>query len=131
MPQTLLHTSRIPVRWSDMDELGHVNNAAYFTYLEQARIEYFQRLTDGPWPGAPEKGPVLVNVEASFKKPIVHPATVLVHLYRGEVGRTSLPLECMVTVESDEETVYAEAHTTLVWIDRATGRPTRLPDSLL
>lgn len=114
-----------------MDELGHVNNAVYSTYFEQARIEYFQHVADGqPWPGAPDTGPVLVGVEASFKKPVVYPATVLVHLYAEEAGNTSLPLRCVLTVEGDEDTVYAEALTTLVWIDRSTGQSTALPDVL-
>lgn len=128
--RTPLYTARLPVRWADMDELGHVNNAVYFTYFEQARLEFLQSLTDGPWPGSPETGPVLVAAEATFKKPVVHPATVLVHVYGGEPGRSSFPLVCSLTVEGDEETVYAEATTTLVWIDRQSSRPVPLPDLL-
>ena len=131
MPE-LLHTSRIPVRWSDMDALGHVNNAVYQTYVEQARIEWMQALAeDGqPWPGAPTAGPVLVAVEAQFKKPVVYPATVVVRVFGDGAGRTSLPLDCELTVEGDEDTVYATARTTLVWINLDTGRATRLPDVL-
>lgn len=127
-----LYTARIPVRWSDMDELGHVNNAVYQTYYEQARIELFHEWAEGAqgWPGWPETGPVLVAVEAQFKKPVVYPATVLVRVTAGEIGRSSLPLDCELTVEGDEETVYATARTTLVWIDRATGRAVRLPDTI-
>ena len=127
-----LHTCRIPVRWSDMDELGHVNNAVYQTYYEQARIEWMQALAEGDhaWPGAPDAGPVLVAVEAQFKKPVVYPATVLVRVTAGEIGRTSLPLDCELTVEGDEGTVYATARTVLVWIDRATGRAVPLPDAI-
>ena len=127
-----LHTTRLPVRWSDMDELGHVNNAVYQTYFEQARIELFHHWADDgrSWPGAPETGPVLVAVEAQFKKPVVYPATVVVRVAAGEVGRTSLGLDCELTVEGDDATVYATARTTLVWIDRTTGRAVRLPDAL-
>ncbi|PAP76114.1 acyl-CoA thioesterase [Rubrivirga marina] len=131
MPEPL-YTARLAVRWSDMDELGHVNNAVYQTYFEQARIELFERWAgDGEaWPGAPETGPVLVAVEAQFKKPVVYPATVVVRLTAGEAGRTSLPLDCELTIEGDEGTVYATARTVLVWIDRATGRAVRLPDAI-
>ena len=34
-------TIRIPVRFRDVDVLGHVNNAVYFTYMEQVRTEYW------------------------------------------------------------------------------------------
>ena len=127
-----LHTARLPVRWSDMDELGHVNNAVYQTYFEQARIELFQRWAEDErsWPGGPETGPVLVAVEAQFKKPVVYPATVLVRVLPGDVGRTSLALDCELTVEDDEAAVYATARTTLVWIDVASGRPVRLPEAV-
>ena len=36
----LVHESIIPVRWGDMDALGHVNNAVYFRYIEQARVNW-------------------------------------------------------------------------------------------
>ena len=36
---TLVHKVRMPLRWGDMDAMGHVNNTLYFRYLEQARIE--------------------------------------------------------------------------------------------
>ena len=127
-----LHTARVPTRWSDMDELGHVNNAVYQTYFEQARIEVFQRWAESgrSWPGAPETGPVLVAVDAQFKKPVVHPATVLVRVALADIGRTSLTLDCELTVEGDEATVYATARTTLVWIQVASGRPVRLPEAV-
>ena len=38
----------IPLRWSDLDAFNHVNNARYLTFLEQARIEWFDTL-DAPW----------------------------------------------------------------------------------
>jgi len=36
----LVYTMRFPVRWGDMDAMGHVNNTVYFRYLESARIEW-------------------------------------------------------------------------------------------
>ena len=37
----LVHTEIIPIRWGDMDAMGHVNNTVYFRYMEQARICWF------------------------------------------------------------------------------------------
>jgi len=39
-----MHEERIPIRWRDMDAYGHVNNAVYLTYLEQARDAWVQGL---------------------------------------------------------------------------------------
>ena len=38
----------IPLRWSDLDAFNHVNNARYLTFLEQARIEWFESIGE-PW----------------------------------------------------------------------------------
>ena len=44
-PRLLVHTSVQPIRWGDMDALGHVNNTVYFRYLEQTRIEWVYGLS--------------------------------------------------------------------------------------
>lgn len=41
MPSTIRHLEPIRVRWGDVDSMGHVNNAKYFTYCESARMSYF------------------------------------------------------------------------------------------
>jgi acyl-CoA thioester hydrolase len=37
-------STALEVRWRDVDALGHVNNAVYFNYLEQARLHYMREL---------------------------------------------------------------------------------------
>ncbi|WP_412069221.1 acyl-CoA thioesterase [Rubrivirga sp. IMCC43871] len=130
MPDPLF-IARVPVRWGDQDALGHVNNAAYLTYVEQARIEWLRSLADeaGDWPGAPTSGPILAAADLQFKRPIVYPATVVVRMTGRPPGRTSAGIDVELTVEG-EDTVYATAATTLVWVDYATGRPTPLPDGV-
>lgn len=110
-----------------MDMLGHVNNATYFTYFEQARIESFDRLFPDGW--TDEAGPILASITCDFKRPIVYPATVVVRVYGGEPGRTSFPHTYELMVEGDE-TVVATAKATLVWVARDTGKPTPLPAAL-
>ena len=39
-----VHRKRIPIRWRDMDAYGHVNNAVFLNYLEEARDEMVRRL---------------------------------------------------------------------------------------
>ena len=124
----LVSTARFQVRWADMDALGHVNNAVYFTYVEQARIESLEHLMDEWHAGG--TGPVLVHASMTYKRPIKHPATALVRVYIGRPGRTSLQSRYEVTVESDEGTLYAEGEATLVWIDLAKEQPCPLPTPL-
>ena len=124
----LVHTARFQVRWADMDALGHVNNAVYFTYAEQARIEALERLM-GDWHEA-GTGPVLVHASMTYRRPIKHPATALVRVYIGPPGRSSLPTRYEITAEGDEETVYAAGEAALVWIDLEQERPCPLPATL-
>jgi acyl-CoA thioester hydrolase len=123
----LLHTTRIPVRWGDQDALGHVNNATYFTYFEQARIEALDRVFPDGWA---DGGPILAAISCDFKRPIHYPATVVVRVYGGEPGRTSFPNAYELTVEGDDDTVVATAEARLVWVSRETGRPVPIPDAL-
>jgi len=64
----------IPIRWGDMDAMGHVNNTVYFRYLESIRIEWMFRAV-GPSPDAAGEGPVIVNTFCNFLKQLSTPAT--------------------------------------------------------
>ena len=125
--KTLLHTTRIPVRWSDQVAEGHVNNARIFQYADEARVEVLRRtFPDGLPDGG---GPLLVAATVEFKRPIAYPATVVVRTYGGPPGRTSFSHRYELFLDGDDDTVYATCDARLVWVDR-TGRPTPLPDAL-
>lgn len=119
-----MHTSRQPMRWGDMDMLGHVNNTVYFRYMEQARIEWTYALAQGR--GYEDgQGPVIVNASCTFREPLVYPGEVEVRMYLGDPGRTSLgsyyELYCAGRA-------HAEGAARIVWTDRASGRPVPLPE---
>ncbi len=84
-PEGFRHQYAIQVRWGDMDALGHVNNAVYLTYLEQARVDYTRRELK-LWDGAAGKiGLIMARVEIDFKLPLfagddVHVFTRMVRL---------------------------------------------------
>lgn len=124
----LVHTSRIPVRWGDMDAMGHVNNTVYFRYAEQARIEWLESLGYGVDAGR-EETVVIVNASCTFLVPITYPATVEVRLFVGKPGRTSLPTYYEIRVAEDE-TLYAEGAAKLVWFVPRTGRSAPLPEDI-
>jgi acyl-CoA thioester hydrolase len=123
--QALRH--RIAVRWSDMDALGHVNNSRYFTYLEEARLAWFESLPE-PWYDD-KKSPVVARASCDFRLPITENGTVLVTSRPGPPGNSSLTLHSEITDEADERT-FAVAEIVLVWIDRESGRACPLPEAL-
>ena len=119
------HTEIIKVRWGDMDAFGHVNNINFFQYMEQARISWFDTLsptlTDG------DEGPVIVSACCTFIKPIVFPATVAVSVEVGELGRSSMPISHEIYLENDPAIRFAEGRTTIVWVNRKSGKSVPLP----
>ncbi len=126
--RVLVHSMRIPVRWGDMDAYNHVNNTIYFRYCEQARVEWSEKAgfvvrTDQ------ETGPVIVNAACTFLLPITYPATVLLDMYAGKPGRSSLMTWYELRVEGDDR-LYADASAKLVWMDHRSGASVPLPAQL-
>jgi len=114
--QTCLHTLRIPVRWADLDALGHVNSATYFTYFEQARVSWLESIgAAGAVLTGTALGPVLINAACTFHKPVVYPASLEVRLYGGGPGRSSVETYYELRDAAQTETLYATGSARLVW----------------
>jgi acyl-CoA thioester hydrolase len=124
----LLHTTCIPVRWGDMDAMGHVNNTLYFRYAEQSRIEWLESLGYSLDAGRAEAA-VIVNASCTFFVPITYPATVEVRLYAGKPGRSSVPTYYEMRCVGDE-TLYAEGAAKVIWFNPATGKSVALPEQI-
>jgi len=127
-----LHVERVPLRWSDMDSLGHVNNAVYFTYCETARMGLFDRLRLADYVG--EVGPVVVTASCTFKQQLKYPATLAVEVRCSRVGRTSFTLTYELRRLTGEGEPEAEpvctGESVVVWIDFGAGSSVPVPDGL-
>lgn len=124
----LIYSTRIPVRWGDMDAYGHVNNTIYFRFCEQARAEWSEQL--GYRVSTEEaEGIVIINAACTFLIPITYPATVLMDMYAGEPGRSSVMTWYEMKVEGDDR-VYAEGSSKIVWMNHTTGKSAPLPEAL-
>ena len=124
----LLSVFRIPVRWSDMDANAHVNNATYFTYFEQARIEWLERI--GMQNTADGEGPVVVQTSCNFKAPIPYPEMLEVRVYGGAPGRTSFPTFYEIVGTLGAGVKYADGQAVMVWTDRRSGKSRSVPAAL-
>jgi acyl-CoA thioester hydrolase len=122
----LVHVERIPVRWGDMDAMGHVNNTVYFRYMEQARIGWFDALVpqDEAWKTT---GIVIANASCNFKRPINYPGTVEVRVRIGAPGGSSVPTFYELVVDAE---LYADGAATVVFIDMEQQKPIRIPQKI-
>ncbi len=124
----LAHVERIPIRWGDMDAMGHVNNTVYFRYMEQARIGWFDQLVpeDAAWLSS---AIVIVNASCNYKRPITYPGTVEVNLHVGAPGGSSVPTFYELRVDADP-LPYADGAAVVVFVNMKSRKPTRIPDRI-
>jgi acyl-CoA thioester hydrolase len=120
------HRTRLEVRFRDIDAFRHVNNAAFFTYIEQARIRF---LCDLLKIEAVERLPlILAAVQIDFRSPILYGQEVEIGTRVDWIGRTSFSMSHLLTA-SPQERLVAEAETILVAYDYETEKPMPVPDA--
>ena len=121
---------RLSVRFADCDPLGHVNNAAYLTYLEQARLHHWMALgLDVHWraPGAPAF--ILARAEVDFESQATYGDELEVRLAVAAVGRTSFTYAYEI-VQVTTGARVASARSVQVCYDYKAQRPTPIPKGL-
>ena len=98
MPKTF--EISIKVRFADIDKFNHVNNAKFLTYIEEARMQYFDHFApDNNWK---ETGIILANAQLSFLKPIFGSDQVTVKVWCSRVGNKSFDLSYEVFKKSSK-----------------------------
>ncbi|WP_418286635.1 acyl-CoA thioesterase [Halorubrum sp. DTA46] len=133
------YTTEIDVRFRDIDAMGHVNNAVYATYVEQARSEYYRDVLDAD---LARVSTVLASLSLDFRRPVeLTDGTVTATVDVDAVGRSSVSMSHEIRVgaggtDADEsgetagdETTVAEATATLVTIDPDSGEPRPVPEA--
>lgn len=112
------------MRFRDIDAFRHVNNAAFFTYLEQARVRY---LIDLLRVEAIERLPlILAAVQIDFRAPILFGQQVEIETRVEWIGNSSFSMSHRMTANGR---LAAEARTVLVTYDYQAERPIPVPDA--
>ncbi len=119
----------ISIRFTDIDIMNHVNNAAYFTFLEDARLHYWQDIIGASindnllW--------IIAHAECDYRRPIqlTEPTKVLIRVPR--IGNKSFDFIYKVIVQNGEqEVVAAEGLTVQVMFDYSIGQSVAVPDNI-
>ena len=114
-------TVEVPLRWGDMDAQGHVNNAGFVDYLQEARVDF---LLAGPVPYLLGGGIIVVDHQIEYRAPISYSASpVVAEVKVGAVKGAVLELAYTLTHDG---TVAAVARTTLCPYDFEKGCVRRL-----
>ncbi len=120
---------RQAVVWGEMDAYQHVNNTVYFRYFENARLEYFRRLSWFEFENETGVGPILASTQARFRKPLTYPDTVFITARAGEIGDDRFTMEHIV-VSHRLEAVSTEGQGTVVAFDYRQNQKVRIPEEL-
>jgi len=129
MDNALIFTCEISVRWGDMDAVGHVNNAAYFTYMEQVRVAWLESIGLAEAVRRPQQGPVIVSAACEYEQPIVYPATLWVKMYAGPAGRSSFETRYEI-LDTKTGLLYALGKAQVVWVDHEQRRSMPIPPAI-
>ena len=120
-----------PLRWSDMDAYGHVNNVQFLRLIEDARVVAFAAAGSDEGGSVVETGLLVARSEIEYLEPLVYrTAPVAIDLWVTDLAGASFEMgyEVLDEVGADGAAphVYARASTTLVLYDLAAHRPRRM-----
>ncbi|GAA0288044.1 acyl-CoA thioesterase [Halobacterium noricense] len=114
-------TTTVDVRYQDHDTLGHVNNAVYVTYLEEARVAY---LAEHAGLSMENLSMVVAHLDVDFVEPVRHAESVEVAIDVTDVGGSSFTMAYEIR---HEDSVAVEAESVQVTIDPDTGASHPVP----
>jgi acyl-CoA thioester hydrolase len=125
---------RLSVRFRDCDPLGHVNNAVYLTYLEQARFTLWRAqlgyvVAPAASEGARGVGFILARAECDFRSQARYGDVLEIRLSLGAIGRTSFTYEYEI-VDAATGGLAASARTVQVLYDYDAGRPVPIDEAM-
>jgi acyl-CoA thioester hydrolase len=114
-----------PLRWSDLDAYGHVNNARFLTLYEEARVALMFNFAREQGLTSFEQGVVISRHEVDYLRPVDHGHRVTIELWVEEIR----PSRFVIAYELfDEGTLASRARSVLVPFDLGFGRPRRLSE---
>ncbi|MEH6649658.1 MAG: thioesterase family protein [Motiliproteus sp.] len=119
-----------PIRWGDMDALGHLNNTLYFRLFEEARIQWLDHIgAEFSKPNA-ATGAVIVHAGCDFLYPVVYPATTRISTTIEKIGRSSIEICHQMSTIDQPDRIVANGPVKVVWIDYKANRSVPLPDAI-
>jgi acyl-CoA thioester hydrolase len=122
-----MHEIQITVRFGETDALGHINNASYFVYLEEARIRFFEKL--GYKMDAGNWNFILASTKCDFINQGYFNQALTLKTYVSKIGNKSFQLKHEIT-DSSTNGLIARANGIMVYFDFENQRSEPLPDRL-
>jgi len=117
----------IPIRFSDMDSYGHVNNAVYLTYFEIARSNYWKDIIKWNWG---ENGIILGRSEINYLKPITLHDEIACYVRTTRIGNSSFDvMHVLVKLTTNGEEICTTGKTVCISYDYNANKSVSIPST--
>ncbi|MDB5135206.1 MAG: acyl-CoA thioesterase [Mucilaginibacter sp.] len=115
----------IPIRFSDLDFYGHVNNAVYLTYFEIARSNYWRDVVKWDWNN---NGIILARSEVNYLKPITRNDEIACYVRTTRIGNSSFDvMHVLVKLTADGEDICTTGKTVCISYDYSANKSVKIP----
>lgn len=91
------HHYELKTRWKDIDSFGHVNNAVFLTYIEDARITFFYRWNIIEM----KKSLIVASIKIDYLQQIDHPSDLIVGQKISRIGNSSFDIQSTIFIKDD------------------------------
>jgi len=120
------YKTAVEMRFADLDMMGHVNNAIYFTYMEIARTKYWKQAIKWDWT---KTGVVIGQASIDYIVPLFLEDKISIYVRTSRIGNTSFDLEYMIVKDvNGKEVICSRGKTVCVAFDYSTKKPSAIPD---
>ena len=125
----------VELRFADTDAMGHVNNAVYLTFVESARVDWWNAATGESLvrEAGRAQGLILAEADIAFRSPLFFGETVVIETRASHIGRTSLGLDHRLTASRPDGPIrlVATCRSVIVRYDYAVETPVSWPPELI
>jgi acyl-CoA thioester hydrolase len=120
------YRTSIAMRFADIDMMGHVNNAVYFTFMEIGRTKYWKQAINWDWRTT---GVIIGQASIDYILPIFLDDKVNMYVRTSRIGNKSFDLEYLIVKEvNGKEITCSKGKTVCVAFDYTSKQPTIIPD---
>ncbi|WP_285008235.1 acyl-CoA thioesterase [Pedobacter faecalis] len=122
---TFKYKTTIETRFADFDMMGHVNNAAYFTFMEIARSKYWKQAIQWDWK---KTGVIIARASLDYIVPILPDDKISIYVRTSKIGNTSFELEYLfVKQKNNDEVICSKGKTVCVAFSYVQNAPVQIP----
>ena len=123
------YQTTIQLRWKDIDQFGHVNNAVYLTYFETARYYYNRDVNQWNWE---QDQYIIASTKVDYLRPIFYPGDIKVYLRISDIGEKSFVFNYAITFEKNNlEKLAATGQSTQVFYDLKNQKTILIPERIV